>query len=204
MSGLGITREQIQGEFLAFVPELLDAFGQEAGIPAVSGFSGKGLLLDRPVGTERVGDLNRRATHDLYLNFTPGFPKRGGFTVTVDGFSYVPVGETDNMGMLNVCLLIPMVELAVFFSDQGTVNGQAIRFRIEAGGGAAIQAGSGPMDVAAVSQSSHRAYLTPGVHLIQGDLLTTSNGDRFRVLDPIQQDALGDTVSLSREGTGLW
>lgn len=204
MTGLGITREQIQGEFLEFVPELIEAFGQVACLEGVPGFSGKVLLQDRPVGSERIGSINRRATHDAYLDFRAGFPKRGGFSLTVAGIEYVPAGETDNMGMLNVCLLVPLVERLVFFSDHGTVGGVPIQFRIEATGGAAVAAGSGAMDVAAFSRSSHRAYLTPGRHLSQGDLLVTSNGDRFTVMDPIQQDTLGDVVSLSREGTGVF
>ncbi|WP_407572134.1 hypothetical protein [Deinococcus altitudinis] len=92
-----------------------------------------------------------------------------------------------------------------YYPQTATAAGMAVfNLRIEAQAGQALQAGSGAMDVQAITTNSHRGYLPPGVRLDQGDDLTTDQGERFRVLDPIRRDVLGDTVGLSREGTGVW
>ena len=85
-----------------------------------------------------------------------------------------------------------------------TGNGAAIQLRIEAASGVAERAGAGAMDVAVVTLVSHIGHVPPGIHLQQGDEITTSLNEKFRVMDPITRDVLGDKVGLSREGTGVW
>ena len=97
-----------------------------------------------------------------------------------------------------------VIDARVYPQAASVSTGTSVRLRIEAMNGSAVQAGSGAMDVAAVGTTSHRGRLPPGTRLNQGDALTTDQGERFRVMDPIQRDILGDTVGLSREGTGLW
>lgn len=97
-----------------------------------------------------------------------------------------------------------VIDQRVYPQTASVATGGTVRLRIEAMNGSAVQAGSGVMDVAAVGMTSHRGHLPPGTRLEQGDALTTDQGERFRVMDPIQRDILGDTVGLSREGTGLW
>ena len=74
------------------------------------------------------------------------------------------------------------------------------RVRIMALDAAAVTTGSNDLQV--ISNNSHRGYLPPGVRLDVGEVLTTSEGDQYEVVPPVQRDALGDTVGLSWQRGG--
>lgn len=74
------------------------------------------------------------------------------------------------------------------------------RLRIMALDAAAVTTGSNDLQV--ISNNSHRGHLPPGVRLDVGEVLTTSEGDQYEVVPPVQRDALGDTVGLSWQRDG--
>ena len=75
-----------------------------------------------------------------------------------------------------------------------------LRVRIMALDAAAVTTGSNDLQV--ISNNSHRGHLPPGVRLDVGEVLTTSEGDQYEVVPPVQRDALGDTVGLSWQRGG--
>ncbi|MDV6376243.1 hypothetical protein [Deinococcus arenicola] len=77
-----------------------------------------------------------------------------------------------------------------------TVGAQGFRLRIVALDTAALTADG----LSARTNNSHRGHLPPGVTLQPGEVLTTSEGDRYMVTPPVERDALGDTVGLSWQG----
>lgn len=78
------------------------------------------------------------------------------------------------------------------------VGTQGFRLRIEALDTAALTADG----QSATANNSHRGSLPPGVTLQPGEVLSTSAGDRYQVVPPVQRDALGDTVGLGWQGPG--
>jgi len=97
-----------------------------------------------------------------------------------------------------------MVDARYYPQVATTSSGTTLILRIEAASGRAVTAGAGQADVQALSLASHKGFIPPGIVLNQGEGLTLSTGEQFRVLDPIERAVLGDTVGLSREGTGVW
>lgn len=159
------------------------------------------MLVTRPPGGAHVGNIDRRATHDAYLPFQPDFPSRGGFSITLGGRTFVPVGESTNVEDFDLVLTVPLVERDVFYSDSLTQSdGTPLRARIVARGALPLTTGPGLQDVQGSPAASHVAFLEPGVRVHGGDTLTLSSGDAFMVVPPIQHDALGDTVGLSWHG----
>lgn len=201
MTGLGIGRDQIRAEFLALLPDVIEQFGQLAVISTEPQISPKVLLETLKPGIVHIGEINRRATHQVTLLWLSDFPKRGGFSVMVDGRAYVPVGETVNAEEFDIVLTVPLVERDVFYPDHATrQDGPSIQLRIVARGALPFMPGSGLQDVQGAPVSSHLGFIEPGVKLHGGDVLTIASGDKFTVVPPLQHDLLGDTVGLSWQG----
>ncbi|GGR16761.1 hypothetical protein [Deinococcus ruber] len=202
MTSLGISRAELTAEVQAEIPDVIEALGQVATVSGVNGLPNTKVLLDvlKPQ-RQRVGLIDRAATHNAYLNYQAGFPPRGGFSFVIDGATYVPVGETVNEGMLNVVLTVPMVDQDVFYNDHATHNsGPSLKVRIIAKGALPFTVNAGLQDVQGSPEASHMAFVQPGVRLHGGDVLTLGSGDTFTVVPPIQHDLLGDTVGLSWHG----
>lgn len=90
------------------------------------------------------------------------------------------------------------LDTALFPVVATTASGASLRLRIEALKGQALTVeGHG-----ASANDSHRGHLPPGVQLTPGEVLSTTDGDHYRVVPPIQRDSLGDTVGLSWLGRG--
>ncbi|ULH17354.1 hypothetical protein MF271_19380 (plasmid) [Deinococcus sp. KNUC1210] len=202
VTSLGISRGGLTAELLEVIPDVIEALGQDADVSGVDGVSSTKVLLDvlKPQ-RQRVGLIDRAATHNAYLNYVAGFPPRGGFSFVVDGATYVPVGETVNEGMLNVALTVPVVDQDVFYNDRATHNsGPSLKVRIIAKGALPFTVNAGLQDVQGSPEASHMAFVQPGVRLHGGDVLKLDSGDTFTVVPPIQHDLLGDTVGLSWHG----
>lgn len=204
MTGLGITRADIIDDLQDALPEVIEAIGETVTFTGAPVPNAQAIILDLPSGST-VGAINRQATHEVYLLAVPNFPKRGGFSLALNGVIFLPVGETDDLGKMGVVLRIPLIDRSVFYSDPATVDGQNIQLRIEALTDSPVRVGSGAQDVSFRPNNSHRAYLPPGTSLVEGQQVhVTSTGITYEVVAPIQRDILGDVVGLSWMGDGLW
>lgn len=83
-----------------------------------------------------------------------------------------------------------------------TIGTVGFRLRISALDAPALSV-SGGNDLQATANDSHRGHLPPGVQLQPGEVITTGDGDRYQVVPPVQRDALGDTVGLSWQASGV-
>lgn len=97
---------------------------------------------------------------------------------------------------VGVCRL---VDARAYPTPAALADGSLLRLRIVALDAPAMTAEG----LSATTNNSHRAHLPPGVQLQPGDTLSTSTGDQYRVVPPVQRDALGDTLGLSWQGQEL-
>jgi hypothetical protein len=164
----------------------------------------RGAIVPTTRRTPRIGELQHQATHEAFLPISCGLVPGQVFWLTWRSRVYVPADDIRSLEPMAPLFQFHVVDRDLFYFQFAEVNGSTIQLRIEALNGPAEQAGSGAMDVAVVNLASHRGHLPPNLHLNQGDDITTTQGEKFRVMDPIQRDPLGDTVGLSREGTGVW
>lgn len=92
-----------------------------------------------------------------------------------------------------------LVDARAYPTPAALADGSLLRLRIVALDAPAMTAEG----LSATTNNSHRAHLPPGVQLQPGDTLSTSTGDQYRVVPPVQRDALGDTLGLSWQGQEL-
>lgn len=97
---------------------------------------------------------------------------------------------------VGVCRL---VDARAYPTPAALADGSLLRLRIVALDAPAMTAEG----LSGTTNNSHRAHLPPGVQLQPGDTLSTSTGDQYRVVPPVQRDALGDTLGLSWQGQEL-